>query len=781
MRYCLTSFLVVLLIAGWRCLADGLDMRTEQMDPHNFCPPEHWPCGANSTHCLPRELHCDGIVHCEGGEDEVLCDDFHGGLTAMRDAISKRIVFYNDSKANVWYRHRCNRTDVPKECFCDLYHKLRIYCWTANTTKVPPPVADARRLFFENTRLGLLPRNAFAGYTDLRNLILFNSITGITPGAFLGLGKLEMLTIQHSSLSEVLPKSFEGLDSLKWLGLQYTQIEAFDADVTRDIPKLSVLNLENNGFRGTLGRFPDLPHLTWLSLKYNRLNAIEEDTFEGLPKLEGLMLNHNRLIDIHEQAFQNNNNLLEIDLSSNLLTFLRARLFRGLRHMKKIDLSLNPIKVLPVMLFHDLRCLNSLNLSGIEISNIDIRHFRHLPKLEFIYFKKFHYCSYAPYVRICMPKTDGLSSTEHLLVWPVLRLSVWIVALTTCAGNSVVLTWRVLSKKEDRVLSLFIKNLSMADFLMGVYLLTVGSLDVAFRDEYNKHAHQWMSSWQCTVCGLVAMVSCEVSVLILSLITIERYRCIKTNVRVVTVTAARYCLAVVWLAGLLLAAFPVIHWPHERAFYSSNGLCFPLHIDDPFMLGWEYSAFVFLGINFFAMVLIMGLYMSMFAVIKEDRQRARPVTMKKQEDAVLAVRFFFIVLTDCMCWIPIVIIKILALAEIPISENIYAWVVVFILPINSALNPVIYTLAAPTELRRRIEKVAQRLMKCHKRLECLLTSTRTPRSSVATQSLTGTDVPSVSTDCTSAASAYQPVAPIPKPCSAIDEISESSEGDDTTL
>lgn len=67
----------------------------------------------------------------------------------------------------------------------------------------------------------------------------------------------------------------------------------------------------------------------------------------------------------------------------------------------------------------------------------------------------------------------------------------------------------------------------VADFLMGVYLVTVGSLDVAFRDEYNKHAHQWMSSWHCTLCGLVAMVSCEVSVLILSLITIERYRCIK--------------------------------------------------------------------------------------------------------------------------------------------------------------------------------------------------------------------------------------------------------------
>lgn len=39
-------------------------------------------------------------------------------------------------------------------------------------------------------------------------------------------------------------------------------------------------------------------------------------------------------------------------------------------------------------------------------------------------------------------------------------MSVWFVALMTTAGNTVVLTWRVLSSKEDRVLSLFIKNLA---------------------------------------------------------------------------------------------------------------------------------------------------------------------------------------------------------------------------------------------------------------------------------------------------------------------------------
>lgn len=38
------------------------------------------------------------------------------------------------------------------------------------------------------------------------------------------------------------------------------------------------------------------------------------------------------------------------------------------------------------------------------------------------------------------------------------------------------------------------------------------------------------------------------------------------------------------------------------------------------------------------------------------------------------------------------------------TATINAWLVVFVLPINSALNPVIYTLAAPTDLHRRMYK-----------------------------------------------------------------------------
>ena len=52
-----------------------------------------------------------------------------------------------------------------------------------------------------------------------------------------------------------------------------------------------------------------------------------------------------------------------------------------------------------------------------------------------------------------------------------------------------------------------------ADFIMGVYLLLVGTTDVIYRDQYNRYALSWMDSWCCQTAGFLAVLSCEVGTL----------------------------------------------------------------------------------------------------------------------------------------------------------------------------------------------------------------------------------------------------------------------------
>lgn len=44
------------------------------------------------------------------------------------------------------------------------------------------------------------------------------------------------------------------------------------------------------------------------------------------------------------------------------------------------------------------------------------------------YFASFHLCKAAMHVRVCEPRGDGISSTEHLLDNPVLRARYYVLS-----------------------------------------------------------------------------------------------------------------------------------------------------------------------------------------------------------------------------------------------------------------------------------------------------------------------------------------------------------------
>uniref|UniRef100_A0A8D0F5N4 G-protein coupled receptors family 1 profile domain-containing protein n=1 Tax=Strix occidentalis caurina TaxID=311401 RepID=A0A8D0F5N4_STROC len=310
------------------------------------------------------------------------------------------------------------------------------------------------------------------------------------------------------------------------------------------------------------------------------------------------------------------------------------------------------------------------------------------------YFKKFQNCSYAPHIRSCKPNTDGISSFENLLANVILRVFVWVIACLTCFGNLVVICLRSLLVAENSQHAMAIKSLCCADGLMGIYLFVIGAFDLKFAGEYNKHARGWMGSLPCQLVGGLATLSSEVSVLLLTYMTLEKYFSVvfpfshhragkKQTVSV---------LVAIWLLGFSLSIVPL--WCKETFgnYYGRNGVCFPLQSD----LGERasargYSATIYLGLNLAAFITIVFAYSGMFYSIHITASKTAERGVCSRE-VTIAKRFFFIVFTDALCWIPIFLLKLLSLLQVKIPGTVTSWVVIFILPINSALNPLLYTL-----------------------------------------------------------------------------------------
>ncbi|KAG2457354.1 RXFP2 protein, partial [Polypterus senegalus] len=288
------------------------------------------------------------------------------------------------------------------------------------------------------------------------------------------------------------------------------------------------------------------------------------------------------------------------------------------------------------------------------------------------YFKKFQYCSYAPHVRKCKPNTDGISSFEDLLANIILRVSVWVIAFITCFGNVFVICMRSLIRAENTRHAMCIKVLCCADCLMGVYLFFVGVFDVKFRGEYNKHAQLWMESLQCRTIGFLAMLSSEVSVMLLAYLTLEKYLVIVFPFSNIRPGKCQTCIILgsIWVIGFLIAVIPLMSEDFFGNYYGRNGVCFPLHSDQlekPAARG--YSTGIFLGLNLIAFLIIVFSYTSMFYSIYKTGLQTTDMQNRLHRDVAVANRFFFIVFSDALCWIPIFLVKILSLLEVEIPAS----------------------------------------------------------------------------------------------------------------
>lgn len=226
----------------------------------------------------------------------------------------------------------------------------------------------------------------------------------------------------------------------------------------------------------------------------------------------------------------------------------------------------------------------------------------------------------------------------------------------------------------------------MADLLMGFYLLIIAYYDIKFRDHYILHEEDWRVSWQCTFAGVISSVSSEASVFILAIITIDRYLSIMYPfiIKPNSMQFAIWAMFTVWIGSLVLALLPILAkemFIHQ--FYGNNGVCLGLQIHQA--NGFDYSTFLFCCINSIVFVFILFAYVKMSTAIMQSTIGLRS---SQQHDTNIAKRCAFIVITDGVCWLPIIIIKLVALCGLHINQELYAWVAVFLLPANSGKNSI---------------------------------------------------------------------------------------------
>ena len=312
---------------------------------------------------------------------------------------------------------------------------------------------------------------------------------------------------------------------------------------------------------------------------------------------------------------------------------------------------------------------------------------------------------------------DSFASCETMFRNRAPRKSIWVIGIMSLVGAVFVIVWRLVfreKKKKNMIQSIMLMHLAGSDGLMGIYLIIVGVKDAIWSGQYYLHDYKWRSSLSCQITGAIAVLSSEVSVMLISLLSADRVKNIVFPYcgRALTYKVTHILCFTIWIIGSIIAFLPTVGIDYfgspQRGhhFYGRSVVCLPLQLSPDKPAGWEYSVAMFVGLNFafvfFVIVAYLMIFFKSFASSRrlakqgtEREKKARSRAANKKRETALAKRVFFIILTDCLCWLPIVVIGMRSLLEksFTVPGDLSVWIAVFVLPVNSAINPILYTLS----------------------------------------------------------------------------------------
>ena len=307
----------------------------------------------------------------------------------------------------------------------------------------------------------------------------------------------------------------------------------------------------------------------------------------------------------------------------------------------------------------------------------------------------------------------------------------------------------------------FLLNLAVADCFIGLYLLSLSVKSLHFSGSYCMYDKAWRSSATCAGLGSLALIASQCSVIILVALTTLRLYSVLNPIKTkdFSMFLPLVAMAFAWSASLLIGLLPncsslsdyfVSHvWmptnitamearnkfgqtvfvhrlanyrpvsdplPNTTSWYamekfvtdnypefelkgylgyfSDNSVCLPKFFVSVGEAGWEYSVGIIL-FNFLAFFYVCIAYWVIFKV-SSSRQAKK---MRSKQLVNMQKRVARLVITDFFCWVPICLMSFIHLGGTEVPDFAYAFSAVILLPINSAINPFLYsnTLAQPIE------------------------------------------------------------------------------------
>ena len=612
-----------------------------------------------------------------------------------------------------------------------------------------------RSLVLSFNQISRLSRDMFHTSTKVHTLLLCcNQISSLDMGTFAKLVFLERLTLRDNMLIQIPYLSLS--IKLVFLELQDNHLSNSVFDTFGHLEDLRVLKLQNNNItRIPAHAFKGYKNLRVLSFNENKIFYIETGVFESLENLRILNIANNDMTFIPSDCFTTQSNLLLLELQHNKITQVGKEILEGLVSLQFLNLSNNFIQSVDLIESRERSRSVSFDFRENPLNRLELNSFSALYNLT-IFVSEYSACCFMNNINcVSIRARPTFLTCQPMLPSIVLKMTMWTVGLAAVLFNTGVLCSRMKTRMGNKVQNSLIVHLALSDMLMGLNLLILTSADVYYSKYFPSFSERWINSSICKIVAVLSTLSSEASVGLVTLISFDRFLAIKYPMgihRGLGVKRMRIWLFICWIICLFISIGPVVLDIFIPGFFETSEVCvglpmvkrvissememvteltkidyalkpeigtgengslytaleenivlasiqnvhnifYKLTVVSGSMVASYFSIVIFIGLNLICFIVIANCYLQIFLFARESSRKVK--SSAKNKELRMALKMSAVILTDFLCWVPLAVMCLLVqCGAFTLGPGMYAWTVGFILPINSALNPFLYTLAS---------------------------------------------------------------------------------------
>ncbi|EDV20972.1 uncharacterized protein TRIADDRAFT_60575 [Trichoplax adhaerens] len=473
-----------------------------------------------------------------------------------------------------------NMQDIAPRSFCTLLKLKRLYLDQNKLQNISESMLSClKKLLTLNLNLNEINNimvGAFEDLVILQELRLVDNLI-FDLSLFYNLTSIQLLSLESNQISTISPVAFTKLAKLATLKLAGNHLSRFNGLIFSANVTLSVLGLEKTNIRRLSG--PDIFNgnqtLAELKITHNYLQESPPLNFNGVPSLESLFLRNNRLNSVHDLTMANLKSLRKLDLRGNHLkdlTFLQP-----LISLSFLYLDNNRIRSVKST-FDGISSLTNLSLEGNHIDSWNALRFNNTKLISLIFdnnnishiesncqliFERLSHINIAgnnvkklstdidPYFFRSLDISDNPIRLQNIKGILRRRTVIYITALDISNNNLGSIDIANLAADSYKNLeALYVQGNSLAfvtqtsffgppdlstvlsgrDYLCCMVpgkVKTCQPTNLIYSDgDFGLHSENWLSNPGCHIACLLVIISTLMSVLIMAIISVDRFICI---------------------------------------------------------------------------------------------------------------------------------------------------------------------------------------------------------------------------------------------------------------